>query len=91
MYSKETTIQNSTGLHARPAADFIERAKKYASRITIRSLARDKAANAKSIVHLLALGLKKDSRVEISAEGEDEQEAVDGLVDFIQQLPELHP
>lgn len=91
MYSRETTILNSTGLHARPGADFVEKAKKYASKITIRPLARDKIANAKSIVHLLALGLKKDARVEIAAEGGDEREAVDGLVELVQQLPELHP
>lgn len=91
MYTKETTILNTTGLHARPGADFVEKAKKFESKISIRSLARDKTANAKSIVHLLALGLKKDAQVEISAEGTDEQEAVDALVELIQELPNIHP
>lgn len=91
MYSQEATILNQTGLHARPGADFVEKAKRYSSKITIRSLVKDKTANAKSIVHLLALGLKKDARVEITADGEDEREAVDGLVELIGKLPELHP
>lgn len=80
MYSKSTTVLNSTGLHARPGADFVAMAKKFGCKISIRSLARDKTANAKSIVHLLALGLKQGAEVEISAEGDDEREAVDGLV-----------
>lgn len=83
MYSKETTVLNSTGLHARPGADFVERAKKFSSKITIKNLDRDKTANAKSIVHLLALGVKKGGRVEISAEGDDEITAVDGLIELI--------
>lgn len=79
MYSRTTTIINETGLHARPASDFIKAASGYASDITIKKV--DGApVNAKSIVLLLALGLSQGTQVEISATGADEQAAVDGLI-----------
>ncbi len=85
MYTRQTTIANVTGLHARPASDFIAAANKFNSEITIRRLQGEdtEEANAKSIVHLLTLGLSQGDDVEIGAEGEDEQEAVDSLVALI--------
>ena len=85
MYTKRTTIANVSGLHARPASDFIAAANKFASDITIRRLQGEdtEEANAKSIVHLLTLGLSQGENVEISAEGEDEQLAVDSLIALI--------
>lgn len=85
MYTKQTTIANVTGLHARPASDFIAEANKFASDITIRRLQGEdtEEANAKSIVHLLTLGLSQGEEVEISADGNDEQLAVDSLVALI--------
>lgn len=82
MYSKETEIVNETGLHARPASEFVNQAKKFASKITIAEVGGD-PANAKSIVTLLALGLAKGKKIVISAEGEDEQAAVDTLIGLI--------
>ena len=85
MYIRQTTIANATGLHARPASDFIAAANKFESDITIRRLQGEdtEEANAKSIVHLLTLGLSQGEDVEISAEGDDEQLAVDSLVALI--------
>ena len=73
MYTRQTTIANVTGLHARPASDFIAAANKFESDITIRRLQGEdtEEANAKSIVHLLTLGLSQGEDVEISAEGGD--------------------
>lgn len=84
MYSETTTIQNITGLHARPASVFIACAAKYKSRITIKRVGGDEQVNAKSIVMLLTLALNKGSEVEICAEGEDEREAVKALVCLIE-------
>lgn len=86
MYEKEVTIKNPTGLHARPASDFIGAAGKFASKISIRRVeeTEDDAANAKSIIHLLSLGLCQGERVSIKAEGDDEQQAVDSLVELIE-------
>lgn len=83
MYSKRTVIKNKTGLHARPASEFIAMSSKFQSRITIKKLSEDEDANAKSIVMLLSLGLGQGEEVEIAAKGEDEVEAVDSLIALI--------
>ncbi|MCX7614459.1 MAG: HPr family phosphocarrier protein [Clostridiales bacterium] len=83
MYSKKTVIANNTGLHARPASDFIANATKFKSRIFIKRLDSGDEANAKSIIMLLSLALDKGTEVEIYAEGEDEITAVNSLIDLI--------
>lgn len=84
MYSKATTIINATGLHARPASDFVREAAKYKSEITIQREGSETAANAKSIILLLSQALSQGTKVIITAVGEDEQAAVDGLVALIE-------
>lgn len=88
MYAKEVTITNPTGLHARPASEFVQAASKFKSNITIRRVDQESTAtaNAKSILILLSLGLVSGATVEIAAEGEDEVEAVDTLCDLIANL-----
>ncbi len=81
MYSKKTVVQNKTGLHARPASDFVAAAKKYKSKLTIKT--SEEEANAKSIILLLSLGVSAGTEVEICADGEDEAEAVEALVSLI--------
>lgn len=86
MYQRKTTIGNPTGLHARPASDFIACASKFDAKITIKRTSDvdgDEEANAKSIVNLLALGLCQGEDVTITAKGEDEKQAVDALVELI--------
>lgn len=85
MKTAQTTVKNSSGLHARPAADFVGTAKTFQSAVTIRVADRpaDTAVNAKSIIRLLSLEIVKGTRVEISAEGTDESNAVDALVSLI--------
>ena len=81
MFIKEVTVQNQVGLHARPATFFIQKANEYKSIIWI---SRDeRKVNAKSLLGVLSLGITKGVSVQISAEGSDEQEAVDGLVELI--------
>ena len=88
MYAKEVTITNPTGLHARPASEFVQAATKFKSNITIRRVDQEGAAtaNAKSILILLSLGLVSGATIEIAAEGEDEVEAVDSLCELIANL-----
>jgi phosphocarrier protein len=84
MYKKTTTVINKTGLHARPGSDFVHAAAKFSSRITIRRLDEDDdPVNAKSIAFVLSLGIGKGIEVELAAEGEDEQAAVDALIEMI--------
>jgi len=85
VYTRNVLIQNRTGLHARPASEFVECAGKFNSDITIRSAndEEDDAVDAKSIMLLLSIGLGQGDEVVISAKGDDEQEAVDALVALI--------
>lgn len=82
MYSKVTTILNKTGLHARPANQFVSTAKKFKSDIFVEK--DSKKANAKSIITLLTLGAVQGNLVTISAEGIDEEAAVNELVSLIE-------
>ena len=84
MYSRKVTVQNRTGLHARPASEFIACAGKFSSKITIKRTGDEDEANAKSIVMLLSLGLGQGTEVEITARGEDETQAVDTLVELVE-------
>jgi phosphocarrier protein len=85
MYKKTVTVINASGLHARPGSDFVHEAAKFSSKITIRRLDEDEdPVNAKSIAFVLSLGVGKGIEVELTAEGNDEKEAVDSLVSFIE-------
>lgn len=85
MYKKQVQITNPSGLHARPGSDFVNLAKKFESKIKLFRLDKpEKIANAKSIVFVLSLGIKKDMVIEIQAEGPDQTEAVDQLIAFVE-------
>jgi len=85
MYSKSVTIHNPTGLHARPASEFVAAAVKFKSRITIQKEEEGaKDVNAKSIVMILSQAMVAGTTVCISANGEDEVAAVDTLVELIE-------
>ncbi|QOX61861.1 HPr family phosphocarrier protein [Anoxybacterium hadale] len=82
MISKDILIMNETGIHARPAAVFVSMATKFKSKIDV--IKDKKKANAKSILHIMSLGIDKGSTITISADGEDEAEAVDRLVKLVE-------
>jgi len=82
MISKEVTIQNSAGLHARPAQKFVQLSSQYQSSIKVIKDG-EKQADAKSILGLMSLGLTKGTRIKIEADGPDEAEAVNKLVELI--------
>ena len=71
------TIRNAVGLHARPAALFVQEASKYKAEIRVRK--GDVVANAKSILSILTLGADQGSVVVVSAEGEDAVRALAAL------------
>ncbi|MDL2252954.1 HPr family phosphocarrier protein [Ruminococcaceae bacterium OttesenSCG-928-I18] len=78
MYKKNAHVVNPIGLHARPATMFIRTATEFTSSIRIRRPGGAEV-NAKSIIMLLSQGFTKGTEVEISAEGEDEKQAVEAL------------
>ncbi|MBN2300400.1 MAG: HPr family phosphocarrier protein [Acholeplasmataceae bacterium] len=85
MYKKTVQVKNQSGLHARPGSDFVALATKFNSNIKINKVDQpNRVANAKSIIFVLSLGIKKDTILDISAEGSDEVAAVDQLVALIE-------
>lgn len=81
MYEKTVTVKNKTGLHARPAAMFVQSSGKFASEIWIEK--EGKKVNAKSIMGVMSLGVSQGTEIKIIAEGEDEREAVEKLSELI--------
>ena len=82
MYSKEVVVLNSVGLHARPATFFIQKANTFKSSVWIEK--DDRKVNAKSLLGVLSLGIAKGMVVTLIADGVDENEAVDGLINLVQ-------
>lgn len=84
MYSEQTTIINETGIHARPASEFVQEAKKYACKVTVcNKSANGSQVNAKSLVRIIGEEFTKGSVIEISADGESEKEAVEALIALV--------
>jgi phosphocarrier protein FPr len=74
------TIKNAHGLHARPGAMLVSEAKKYESKITVLNLNGDgKSANAKSLMKVIALGVKHCHELQFTADGVDAKEALVGI------------
>lgn len=71
------TITNATGLHARPAALFVQKAGSFKSKVNLSG--NGKTVDAKSILGILGLGLSKGAEVVITADGEDEAACVQAL------------
>jgi phosphotransferase system HPr (HPr) family protein len=79
------TIQNEVGLHARPAALFVQTAAKFKAKIKVRNTTRGTPlVDAKSIISVLGLGVSKGHEIEVSAEGEDEQTALEAIARLIE-------
>lgn len=76
-------IKNPTGLHARPAAIFVETANKFNSNVKIEK--DGKIVDAKSILQIMSLGINVTSRIKIITEGEDEEEVVNKLVELVEK------
>ncbi len=75
----EIKLQN--GLEARPVAMLVQVASKYESRIYLESTG--KKVNAKSIMGMMSLGLDNGDQVTVTAEGTDENEAVDAIEKYL--------
>ena len=81
MKSREVVITNASGLHARPATFFIQKANTYKSSIWVEK--DDRKVNAKSLLGVLSLGIAKGMTVTLIADGQDEESALAGLAALI--------
>ena len=78
MVSKEVTIKNRAGIHARPAALIVQTANEYDAQIYLEK--ENNRINSKSIMGIITLGASYNTKLQVVAEGDDEEEAVDAIV-----------
>ena len=81
MITRNVTVQNSVGLHARPATFFIQKANSYKSSVWVEK--GDRRVNAKSLLGVLLLGVVQGMSITLIADGADEEEALKGLAELI--------
>ena len=81
MISREVTITNAIGLHARPATFFIQKANGFRSTIWVEK--EDRKVNAKSLLGVLSLGIAQGMTIKLIADGSDEVEALDHLEELV--------
>jgi phosphocarrier protein len=79
---RTVTLGSKSGLHARPAAIFVQNAKGFQCQITL--IKNEKSANAKSILSVLTLGAEQGDQVILKAEGDDAASAVDKLATLLE-------
>jgi phosphocarrier protein len=86
MVSKKIVIKNPSGLHARPAHNFVTLVKKFKSDVFLK--VGEKEIKCESIINLLLAAIKKGSVVELKVSGEDEEEAMQKVSEFLEGLSE---
>ena len=82
MVKRDMTIVNSSGLHARPAAALVKLAMKFSSKINLQKQGLE--VSAKSIMGVMTLGADKGSSLTVVADGEDEEDALEQICNFIE-------
>lgn len=81
MIKKPITVQLTNGLEARPVALLVQVASQYESKIYVET--ENKKVNAKSIMGMMTLGLNAGESVVVSAEGTDEQAAIENIEKYL--------
>ena len=81
MISREVTVTNTIGLHARPATFFIQKANSFKSSIWVER--EDRKVNAKSLLGVLSLGIAQNMSITLIADGSDENEALEALAALV--------
>ena len=81
MYTKEATVNNQVGLHARPATFFIHKSNEFKSSIWVEK--EERRVNAKSLLGVLSLGIVQGTVIQLIADGPDAEEAVEALAELL--------
>ena len=81
MIKKQITVQLANGLEARPVALLVQVASQYESKIYVET--ENKKVNAKSIMGMMTLGLNAGESVVVSADGTDEQAAIENIEKYL--------
>ncbi|NMB28167.1 MAG: HPr family phosphocarrier protein [Tissierellia bacterium] len=82
MIEKKVILNNEVGLHARPAAVFVQTANKFISNIYIES--GGTKVDGKSIIGVMSLGAFNGEEITLIAKGEDAKEAIEELAELIE-------
>ncbi len=82
MVSRNVTVKNSQGLHARPATFFIQKANAYKSSVWVEK--GDRRVNAKSLLGVLSLAVTQGMEIMLIADGQDETGALEGLTELLE-------
>lgn len=85
MYTREITVKNEVGLHARPATYFIQKANEFKSSIWVEK--DDRRVNAKSLLGVLSMGITDGTTISLIADGVDEAEALEALAKLVSTAP----
>ncbi|OEF97790.1 hypothetical protein BHF71_10995 [Vulcanibacillus modesticaldus] len=83
MVKKLVKVNLKTGLHARPAALFVQEANKFSCDISIEK--DEKVVNAKSIMGIMSLAINSGSEIYIITDGVDEEQAAERLAELVSQ------
>ncbi|WP_080875099.1 phosphocarrier protein HPr [Oceanobacillus timonensis] len=83
MKAQTFKITAETGVHARPATLLVNKAGQFDSEIEVSY--KGKNVNLKSIMGVMSLGIPKGAEIEVSANGNDEEEALQGVADVIKE------
>lgn len=86
MAEKNVTVVNETGLHARPAAALVQFVKNIPGDVEI--VKDGKVANAKSIFNVMSLGISQGTEILVRVTGDNDEEYVEKVVEFIKNLSE---
>ena len=78
----EVTIENELGLHARPAMSFVDLANQYASDIKVSK--GEQEVDGKSIMQMMMLAATQGTKLQITAEGEDAEQAIAALQSLVE-------
>ncbi|MDR3178603.1 MAG: HPr family phosphocarrier protein [Oscillospiraceae bacterium] len=81
MRVKDIVVENQIGLHARPAAYFVQKANEFKSSIWIEK--GETRINAKSLLGVLSLSILGGNKIKLIADGDDEKDAVEGLANLV--------
>ncbi len=83
MYTEQTVVKCTSGLHNKQATYFIQKANEFKSSIWLE--ADERKINAKSLLGVLSMGVFTGSTVNLIADGSDEKEAVQALVKMLDE------
>lgn len=89
MPEQRVTVEHEKGLHARPASVFVETASGFDADIEVTTDDADEAANAKSSLAVMSLGVEAGTEITIRSTGPDGEAAVQRLVELVENDFEL--